>query len=135
MKTERIVTLHGKVSSGLGEGKYFMRIEEYRRQFRKKLGIDPYFGTLNIRLLGIHADKMLELKNGRSATVIKGFKSGKSTFGDVLCYRTNLMGIDCALVMPVKSKHEAVAEIISSENLRKKLGLRDGSRVRLAIRL
>src|SRR5918994_4141036 len=40
----------GNVISGMGEGAYYMSLEGYRRQFREKLGYEPYPGTLNVRL-------------------------------------------------------------------------------------
>ena len=48
-KNKRVV-LTGRVKSGLGEGRYYMSQKGYRAQFAKRLGIDPYPGTLNLRL-------------------------------------------------------------------------------------
>ncbi|KUO93898.1 MAG: riboflavin kinase, partial [Caldivirga sp. JCHS_4] len=45
------IVLRGVVTTGLGEGGYYMSLEGYRRQFTSKLGFDPYPGTLNVRLL------------------------------------------------------------------------------------
>src|SRR5919197_1426942 len=40
----------GIVISGMGEGAYYMSLDGYKKQFREKLGYEPYPGTLNIKL-------------------------------------------------------------------------------------
>lgn len=45
-----VITLEGRVVSGMGEGAYYMSLEGYRKQFREKLGYEPFPGTLNIKL-------------------------------------------------------------------------------------
>ncbi|MEM4238834.1 MAG: DUF120 domain-containing protein, partial [Nitrososphaerota archaeon] len=45
------VVLEGRVFSGMGEGAYYISLPWYRDQIRKKLGFDPYPGTLNVNLL------------------------------------------------------------------------------------
>src|SRR5947209_18216872 len=44
------VEINAVVFSGLSEGAYYLGMEGYRKQFRSKLGIDPFRGTLNLRL-------------------------------------------------------------------------------------
>jgi len=44
------VEINAVVFSGLSEGAYYMGMEGYRKQFRSKLGFDPFPGTLNLRV-------------------------------------------------------------------------------------
>lgn len=130
-KNKRVV-LTGRVKSGLGEGRYYMSQKGYRAQFAKRLGIDPYPGTLNLRLSAQNEKKLIGIK-GEGGVAIKGFKKGGKTFWGVVCYRAEISGIRCALVMPERSAHSEVAEIISAEHLRRRLKLRDGSMVKVSV--
>ncbi|HXV99308.1 MAG TPA: DUF120 domain-containing protein, partial [Anaerolineae bacterium] len=44
------LALSGQVVTGLGQGAGFTQLDWAREQFIEKLGIDPYPGTLNLRL-------------------------------------------------------------------------------------
>ncbi len=124
--------LRGSVSSGLGEGRYFMRKPKYRKQFVSRLKINPYLGTLNIKLSKASSASLSSIKR-RKAILVSGFKEGSRSFGAVLCYDAMLRGERCALIVPKLSKHTAVAELISSEKLRDKLKLKDGARVQFEV--
>ncbi|MFW6304206.1 MAG: DUF120 domain-containing protein, partial [Candidatus Saliniplasma sp.] len=50
MEKEGTIILNGEVVSGREEGQYFLSKDRYREQFIDKAGIDPYEGTLNVRL-------------------------------------------------------------------------------------
>lgn len=126
------ITLIGRVMTGLGEGKHFMSMDGYKKQFIEKLGIDPYYGTLNLKLSKVNVKKLQKIKK-RVPIIISGFKMGDKDFGDVWCYNAEISGIRCALVIPVRSTHTDVAEIISSEVLRDALDLKDGSMVKVTV--
>src|SRR5207245_10263594 len=49
------VEISAVVFSGLSEGAYYMGMEGYRKQFRSKLGFDPFTGTLNPRVRNAHS--------------------------------------------------------------------------------
>ena len=40
MIKKRVLSFQGRVFTGLGEGAYYIRLEGYRKQFRKKLGFN-----------------------------------------------------------------------------------------------
>ncbi|MBI4319696.1 MAG: CTP-dependent riboflavin kinase [Chloroflexi bacterium] len=44
------IVLQGRICLGLGEGKFFTQLPWAKRQFKEKLDIDPYPGTLNLSL-------------------------------------------------------------------------------------
>ena len=124
--------LSGKVISGKGEGKYYMRKRQYRRQFVRLLGIDPYIGTLNIKLYQKSQDALARIKAERGI-LVRGFAQGKKKFGDVACYGAMLMGVECALIAPRLSPYTETAELIAPHNLRRLLKLKNGSVVRIAV--
>ena len=122
-------SVYGKLFSGLGEGKYYVSKHGYREQLVQKLGFSPYPGTLNL-YLSFGENKKLETIMGEKEYIhLKGFRNENRTFGDVKCYRVLVENkIEGALLKPFRTHHMPnVAEIISHEFLRKKLGITDGS--------
>ncbi|RLD17100.1 MAG: hypothetical protein DRI22_00460 [Caldiserica bacterium] len=112
----------GKVTSGIKEGEKYIKI--YKERIKDVLGIDVFNGTLNIRTpLKVKNIKFKERK------IIKGF----SGFGSIFLSPCKLNNMDCHIVLPEKTKHEDVLEIVSDVPLREKLNLRDGDRVTVEI--
>lgn len=124
----------GTLFSGIGEGAWYVSQPGYRRQFIHKLGFDPFPGTLNLRLKPEHANdrKLLETI---PHIEIEGFRDGERTFGPVTCYRARINDAeDGALICAVRTHYAAdVIEFIAPENLRTKLGLKDGDTVKARI--
>jgi riboflavin kinase len=82
----KMAVFKGKIVSGMGEGSYYMSLKGYRKQFKEKLGYEPFPGTLNLRLEDkIYMDKKREITNYPSI-YIHGFKDENRTFGWVKCY-------------------------------------------------
>ena len=65
--------------------------------------------------------------------LIEGFTNGNRSFGPAKCFHGKLADkIGCALISPVRTHYQGdVVEIISSENLRKALHLKDGDEVKV----
>jgi riboflavin kinase len=123
------LVFRGKVVCGLGEGSFFMRKKKYIEAFEKKLCFKPFPGTLNLTISESEIEKRLQLRE-QKPIVIEGFKEGKRTFGKIAAYRCTINGIPAAVIFPEISLHGLqVLEIIAPFNLRKKLGLSDGSEV------
>jgi len=121
--------LAGTVITGLGEGRYYTELSGYKKQFRDKLGIDPYPGTLNLKVAPAQRKRFLEDKKH---AVIEGFKTKKRTCGSLISYDVIVDGLKAALIIPERSPtSEIEIELISKENLRKALKLKDGSRVKI----
>jgi len=56
--SKKRITFKGKIVSGMGEGAYYMSLEGYKKQFKEKLGYEPFPGTLNLKLEDkIYTDK------------------------------------------------------------------------------
>ncbi|MCK4937079.1 MAG: DUF120 domain-containing protein [Methanosarcinales archaeon] len=128
------IELTGKVITGLGEGQYYTNLKGYHDQFVKLLEFEPYPGTLNIKLEGesVGCRTMLNLKD---SIIIDGFNSKNRTFGGGRCYPIKLgKGTRGAIMIPERTHYpEDIIEIISPENLRNKLKLKDGSKITVLI--
>lgn len=130
-----IIELTGVVFSGLGEGSYYVTIEGYRKQFIKKLGFDPYPGTLNVRLTSIMEKKQRKDLEYYSGIPIEGFNDEYRTYGGAKCFPVIINDtVEGAIVLTKRSLYdESVLEIIAPVNLRAKLNLKDGDKVRLKV--
>lgn len=120
----------GEVVSGIGEGAYYVR--QYAPLIREYLGFDPYPGTLNLKVL--FPKVVFDALCGVRPVILPGFVKEGRTFGDVRAYRVIIGGVEGAIVVPSRTIHPPkIAEIVAPVNLREKLGLRDGSRVRVRV--
>jgi len=128
----RTLKLSGKVVSGLGEGKYYMSQAGYVRQFERKFGLVPYEGTLDVELdsASVPVKEMLRSLPG---TVIEGFETEERTFGPVTCFEARLRGERVYVVLPQRTHYTNVMELAAAANLRKKLKLSDGDRIKIEV--
>ncbi len=127
--TQKKIT--GYVTSGSGEGSYYLSQPQYHTQLTARLGFSPFKGTLNIE---IRDDKNLKNKEKFLLTqpiAIKGFTTPKRTFGRLLCYRCAINSkIQAAIIIPKRTHHNnKIVEIIAHDNLRDTLKLKDGDRL------
>ncbi len=126
--------VRGRVDHGMGEGFYYMSQEGYKKQFRERLGFDPFPGTLNLRLEGRESAK-LEVLQKAEGVLIDGFTSGSRTFGGAKCFVATMDSLDCAVVLPHRSHYDDVLEVISRHKLREKLGLKDAELVEVVVQI
>lgn len=130
---ERLV-LRGFVTTGSGEGQYYLQQRMYKNQFTEVLGAEPYEGTLNLRIVGEEATKLEVLRRARGI-LVSGFRDKGRSFGDVKCFRAKVRNYLCAIVMPKRSHHRDVVELVCKDHLRSKLALSDGDQVEMNITL
>ena len=133
-EVKETLTISGTVRSGLGEGAFYMRQRGYKDQFRKKLWFEPYEGTLNLKIRGADLAK-LQILQESPGIEISGFEAAGRTFGGAKCFLATSGHIDCAVIMPIRTHHTDVLEVISKHYLRNALGLKDGDIVELAVTL
>lgn len=132
---ERVFEIKGEVFTGLGEGAYYVSLRGYRRQFLKKIGFDPYPGTLNIRL-NSPADRRLRRDLERYPNIrIEGFEDGYRTYGWAKCYPAKIDDAVDGMVILLERTHydDSVLEVIAPVNIREKLSLRDGGTVSVKV--
>jgi riboflavin kinase, archaea type len=133
------IDFEGNVISGMGEGAYYMSLEGYKRQFREKLGYEPYPGTLNVRLTDqIYMNGRLEL--GKHPSIfINGFSDGTRTYGWVKCYRATINdgAIDNAAVLVLERTHydDSMLEVIAPTSIKQAAGIKNGDKIKVQVRL
>jgi len=127
--------LNGSVISGLGEGAYYMSLNGYTKQFKVKIGYIPFPGTLNIKLNQLQATQIIQQLDDLDSIIVEPFSDGKRTYGWVKCFHATLNdSIKCELIRLERTHHDnSVIELISKINLRKTVGLKTSSKVRIKI--
>lgn len=123
----------GELVSGLGEGKYYISRDKYKKRFTENLGFDPYPGTLNI-MAHFPRDPYVVLGD-LEPIIVPGFKTEDREFGDVRCYKVEIREIEGAIVVPSRTHHPPrELEIIAPNYLRGKLNLEDGDEIKLEVK-
>jgi riboflavin kinase, archaea type len=146
----------GKIVTGMGEGSYYMSLKEYRKQFKEKLGYEPFPGTLNLKLEDrIYTDKKKEMSNYPSI-FIHGFKDENRTFGWVKCYPAILITkmeinnnlekdhrnlnskeikIDSAVLLLERTHHDnSLLEVISPLCIKQTANLKNGDIITIELK-
>jgi riboflavin kinase, archaea type len=126
------LTFSGHVASGLGEGRYYLSQPGYVVQFTERLRYAPFPGTLNVR---VEAEvlRKLPLLATWNGIRIDGFEASGRTFGGATCYPARVSGRSGHLIHPDRTHHRDVVEIISPENLRETLHVRDSDTVTIEL--
>lgn len=122
----------GIVKSGISEGRYYIALAGYQKQFVKKLGFKPFFGTLNLKIDVLDVKKLFRC---REPTHIEGFCSKSRSYGDIECFRIMINDeIEGVAVLPERSSHaNDILEVIAAVNLRKYFDLKDNDEVKVVI--
>jgi riboflavin kinase, archaea type len=126
------ITFSGKVTSGLGEGRYYLTQPGYVVQFTERLGYTPYPGTLNVRV-GDEALRRIALVGEWNGIRIDGFTTAGRTFGGATCFGARLNGHPCHLIHPDRTHYKDVVEFIAPDCLRETLPVRDDDTVAVDI--
>ncbi|WXG41192.1 MAG: DUF120 domain-containing protein [Candidatus Freyarchaeum deiterrae] len=134
-KKPPVLIIEGELFSGMREGGYYISEEGYRRQFKEKLGFEPYPGTLNLKLKSRSDQQAKKTLQNYPGIIIEQFENKGRTFGAVKCFKTLINDKEEGAVLLIQRTHygEDVLEVISPERLREKLRLKDGEKVRLNI--
>ncbi|MBU0953025.1 MAG: CTP-dependent riboflavin kinase [Nanoarchaeota archaeon] len=113
--------IKGTVKKGLGEGARY--VAAYKSVLKRKLGFEPYIGTLNIHMKGKQ-----DLRFFDDPIMVPAPKKGLC---QVACYPIAInYTLEGAVVIPKKTRNpKSVIEILAPVNLRETLGLKDGDDV------
>jgi riboflavin kinase len=127
------VTLSGTVTSGMGEGRHYITLPGYMRQFREKLGYEPFAGTLNVDLDGASVRTRSRL-NALDPVTIDGWEDDDRTYGPAYCYPAVVSASEpyepAHVIAPERTHHgDDHLELIAPDRLRDTLGLADGDEV------
>lgn len=125
----------GIVTSGLGDGVHYVKV--YMEKFEEKLGFKPYPGTLNLRIVDREDLKTVFTIRGLPALRIDAFKKEERVYGAVNCYKALIGGaIEGAVVVPERTHYGPdIVELVAPENIRERLGLKDGDKVYVEVRV
>ncbi|MFH1470149.1 MAG: DUF120 domain-containing protein [Candidatus Micrarchaeota archaeon] len=134
LEARKKITIKGQVMPGMRDGRYYVPLPDYSRQFQQKLGLFPYPGTLNIRIDNIEAKLILA---DRVGIMISGFPHEGRMLGEIKCFPCIVQKrVKGFVILPSRSHYGLdIIEVISKFNLRKKLGLKDGDSVEISISL
>lgn len=128
-KDSKRMVLKGIVVRGLGEGTFFMSMQRYQKEVKKRLGLNAYPGTLNLKV----GKKQADLLRNIPPIKIDGWKSGSKTFGGVNCYKAKIKNIDGSIIMPDLTKHKDIIEFIAPVHLKSELRLKEGDKVEIKL--
>ncbi|RLG13824.1 MAG: riboflavin kinase [Candidatus Nanohalarchaeota archaeon] len=123
----------GYITSGSGEGSYYLSQSQYHTQLTARLGFSPFKGTLNLEIRDNQNLKNKEKFLLTPPITIKGFTTPKRTFGQLLCYRCSINKMPAAIIIPQRTHHnKKIVEIIAEDNLRKTFNQKDGDKLEVA---
>ena len=125
------VTVRGIVSSGIGQSELFTELRWVKKQFREKLGISPYPGTLNITVSHAYKSQLEAIRQMKGIEIMPkdaGYCSGK---GFPALINGKVRG---AVIFPLVPHYpDDKLELISSEYLKQSLSLKDGDEVEVIV--
>jgi len=132
------VTLTGAVTSGMNEGAHYITLPGYMRQFREKLGYEPYAGTLNVDL---DPDSVRERTrmDAIDPVVIEGWEDDERTYGPAFCYPAMIETDDEQydhghVIAPERTHHgDDHLELIAPDRLRDRLDLADDDTITIHV--
>lgn len=133
------IDFEGIVVSGMGEGAHYMALEGYRRQFKEKLGFEPYPGTLNVKLVDqVFMNARRDI--GKYPSVfIDGFSDDTRTYGWVKCYKAeiNKGAINNAAALVLERTHydDSMLELIAPISLKKSVGIQNGDKISVKVQI
>jgi CTP-dependent riboflavin kinase len=125
--------LFGSVITGTGQGAAFTQLPWVRKSFVATLGIDPFPGTLNLKIEDEGAlERWKDLKTRPGIPVLP---PPDSEFCRARCYPVRLAGgARAAIVCPdVPDYPEDEIELIAPVSLRESLNVVDGDRLELEV--
>jgi riboflavin kinase len=132
------LTLEGSVTGGMGEGRHYITLSGYMRQFKEKLGYEPFAGTLNVDLDGRSARERASM-GAVTAVPIEGWEDEERTYGPAACYPATVEADAGSfepvhVISPERTHHEDdQIELIAPVMLRDELGLADGDTVSIHV--
>lgn len=124
----KVLQIKGNAVSGLGEGRYYVSLPGYQRQFKQKLGFSPYPGTLNIFVKDLNV--LTHFLSSLHEITISGFETHERTYGAIKAYMVHIKNNPAAIIMPERARHpKGIVEIISPINIKQKLRIKEKSEV------
>ncbi len=130
---QKSIKLGGIVTSGTGEAGTMTEIRWVRKQFISKLGINPCPGTFNITVLAEDKEKLSTIRRAKGIKITPQDISYCTGISFPALVGGKAKG---AVIIPLTPNYPpAQLEIISSENIRHSLSVKDGDLVEIEVYL
>ncbi len=127
--------LTGEIVSGMGEGSYYIGLEGYQRQFRDRLGYEPFEGTLNVELTEESTRRRSALDDNEGI-LIEEWENEERTFGAATCYPASIEGQEAHVIYPHRTHYpDDMLEVIAPVKLFDELDLEHGDDVTVEVEL
>jgi len=125
-----VIILRGIAVSGLGEGAYYVSLPFYYKQFKEKLGFEPYPGTFNVKL-DSDSIKRKNILNYICGIEISEHYNGKRRYGGAKCFHAIVNNRVKGAVILIERTHHGpeIIEVIAPVCIRKALNIKDGDPV------
>jgi riboflavin kinase len=132
-EAKQAIELEGTIVSGLGEGRYYLSIRGYTKQFEELLGFTPYPGTLNIKLDNKSASARVRLNN-LTPINISSFKTSNRTYGGIKGYVASIGEIDGAIIVPDRTHyHNDIIETVAPVSIKETLKIDNGDSIKVVV--
>ncbi len=142
------IKYYGSVQTGMGEGKYYVKIPNYFSKFAEFLGeepisrrgaisrdIEPFPGTLNVVLDDNYTEEFYLAIDNQKPKIIDSFTSTElnRTFGPVNCYNVEIFNsereeekVKCLFLDIRRTSHKKnIVEFVSNFTLREKFTINE----------
>jgi len=130
---QEIIRLRGIVTCGINQSTFFTEIPWVREQFAEKLGITPHPGTFNITVVAGDKGKLNQIREAKGIEIVPEDKNFCAANSFPVLINHQIKG---AVVIPqVADYPEAKLEVISAENIKESLALKDGDQVEVEVYL
>lgn len=129
----KVIKLRGIVTSGVRQSRFFTEIPWVKKQFVEKLGIAPYPGTFNITVLAKDKDKLNTVRKAEGMEILPEDANFCTATSFPVLVNGKIKG--AAIIPLVSSYPEAQLEVISTENIKQSLLLKDGDPVEVKVYL
>jgi len=132
-KPGEVLKICGTVTSGKQESRFFTEIPWVKKQFIRKLGIDPYPGTFNITVLDEDREKLNMVRQSKGIEITPEDANFCTANSFPALVNSKIKG---AAIIPVVANYpQTQLEVISSENIKQALSLKDGDMVEVEVYL
>lgn len=119
------------MTSGAGDGEFYMSKEVYQQAFNEKLGFRPFPGTLNLE---VDEKERKKLEENSETIEIRGVYENGERLSNVDVTPCRIGEVECGLLKLEFTDHpDSIAEVIAPVELREKFDLEDGDKVTLRV--
>jgi riboflavin kinase len=127
------IRLRGRYVKGLGRSGIFLSTDIYKEILRRRLGEDPYPGTLNIEMEGLEGYEELK-KICPPQEKIEDTVIGGKAYGGLYIWKAYMEGNEVLVIRPYRSTHKpTVLEIVSRKKLIEKLKIDEGTAITISV--